>query len=377
MKILVTGGHLTPALAFIDYSNKSKGKEKISFVFVGRKFSQVEEKQKARENIEISRRKIPFLELNVPRFSSYNPLKLLPALFNYFISIIKSLIIVIQQKPDLMVSFGGYLAVPVALAAWLLRVPIITHEQTLVAGSANQFIGKLATAIAVSFTKTKQYFPASKTTITGNPIRHSLLEKKPKRPHWLPAKISKPILYITGGNQGSYIINTTITQILPQLTRRYLVVHTCGQSTNQLNYKQDLSKKHRQLSQSAQNNYYVREWIDASDLAWIMNNAHLSVSRAGANTVQEVAITKLPTIFIPLPFAKNDEQLLNAQFLSKKGAAVILTQKRLSPDELLKSITAASSKQATISKKLQNISIPLDGDKQLYLLAQKIANNKD
>lgn len=369
MKIVVTGGHLTPALAFIDYVQQHDSE--AEFVFFGRKYSQTGNKQLAREAVEAKKRKIPFFEIDAPRSKRKNPFALLRQLLFYPVTVVRSIILLLKVSPDVFVSFGGYLAVPVALASWILRVPIITHEQTKTAGSANMFIAKLAKKVAVSFTSSKQYFPKNKTVVTGNPIRQQILKEKPPRPNWIETTQLKPILYITGGNQGSYILNTTVMQILPQLTRKYTVIHTCGKATNTSNYKKELTAARKQLSPAARSNYYVREWISAEELAWVLSHADLSISRSGANTVLEMVLKQVPTLFIPLPFSKNNEQFLNAEFVQKKGGALILQQKDLNPQSLLKALTTMNKKKTTFKKNLKSISILQDGDEQLYQLVFK------
>jgi UDP-N-acetylglucosamine--N-acetylmuramyl-(pentapeptide) pyrophosphoryl-undecaprenol N-acetylglucosamine transferase len=372
MKIAITGGHLTPALAFIEYVQKTA--PKVEFIFIGREFSQSNKSQKAREAIEVAAFKVPFADLDVPRFTHRNPLNVLIDAVRYPFSIAQALQLVMRHRPTILVSFGGYLAVPVAIACWLTRIPVITHEQTVVGGSANQFIAKFSKYVALSFPESKKYFAGSKTKVVGNPIRNSLFGSSPERPNWIATQPTKPILFVTGGNQGSYFINTTIGHILPQLTRKYVVIHACGTSTTQLNYKAELQSITKKLSANQQHNYYVRDWISQDELAWILQHTALAVSRSGANTVQELILNQIPAIFVPLPFAKNDEQHRNAQMVVKTGGAEIIAQNNLTPELLLETINKKMAIHKALKAKIATISLPTDGAAKLFNLVESVSN---
>lgn len=371
MKIALTGGHLTPALAFVEYVQAHSDTE---LIFFGRKHSRSDKSQLAREAVEVGKYNVPFAHLDVPRFANRNPLALLADCLLYPIAVLQSLWLVISHRPSILVSFGGYLAVPVALACWLLGIPIITHEQTVVGGSANQFIAKLAKYVALSFPESKKYFPAAKTRVVGNPIRTSLLNQQATKPSWISQEPTKPVLLITGGNQGSYFINTTIGHILPQLTRKYCVIHACGTSTTQLNYQNELQQLKNKLSPQQQLNYYVRDWISQEDLAWILRKTALAVSRSGANTVQELILNQVPALFIPLPFTKNDEQHRNAQMVVKTGGAEIIAQSNLTPEILLEKINKKMAIHKALKAKVAKILLPQDGAAKLYELVESVVH---
>lgn len=370
MKIAITGGHLTPALAFIEYA---KNQDQSEIIFIGRKYSLSNKGQLAREAVEVAALKVPFVHLEVPRFTNRNPVNLVIDVLQYPVSVLSAIWLVLKHRPSILLSFGGYLAVPVAVACWLLGVPIITHEQTVVGGSANQFIAGLAKYVALSFNESKKYFPSAKTKLVGNPIRTTLMTEQANRPSWIEQEPKDPVLFVTGGNQGSYFINTTIGQILPQLTRKYTVIHACGTSTTQLHYKNELQQLKRKLSPHQQQNYIVRDWINQTDLAWILQHTALAVSRAGANTVQELILNQVPALFIPLPFSKNDEQQRNAQIVVKTGGAEIIAQNNLTPELLLEKINKKMSMHKALKAKVAKLALPRDGAANLYALVESIA----
>lgn len=370
-RILISGGHLTPALALIDYLKESQIAD-VEIIFAGRLYSQDIDKQIAQEKTEVEKRGIKFKSFNAPRPATNFVEKLLigPKFIGSFFSACKMLLSV---RPKVFVSFGGYLAVPIGVAAWMLGIPLVTHEQTVSAGQANLFLAKFAKIVAVSHKESLKYFPKDKVVITGNPIRPDLINAKPERPDWSKdLNTQKPTLLVTGGNQGSYILNTTISQILPKIIHTWNIIHACGNPTNSINYTHELEKIKQTLHAGHRNNYIIKEWLTTSELAWVYNIADGAISRAGANTVQEIAFAQIPTIFVPLPFAKGNEQLLNAKMLTDTGAAILLEQKNLSAETLIEKIGQLKKLQKSMRRKLEAHKPNTNGAAKLWNLIQPL-----
>lgn len=374
MKILITGGHLTPALALIDYIQLHHPQHQI--IFCGRLYSQEKGSQVSHELEESTRRAVAFVPLNAPRLSHirqwWNWFALIGRLT---VSVGLALKIVARHRPTIMVSFGGYVALPMAIACWICRVSIITHEQTRVAGSANRLISKLATKVAIAYPETARFFAPTKTVVTGNPLRRQLFIKQAK-PSWLPEKMTQPILYVTGGNQGSAVLNVVVQQALKPLTKDWLVIHQCGAPTRQQNYYAELTKAKSQLSASHQEKYLVREWITEAELGWIYQHATTVLSRAGANTVAELTAHQIPSILVPLPFAHYDEQTLNAEALVKLGGAVLIPQRELSPKTLTTMLGKVQRYRKSMSAKLKSLNVPLDADEKLYAVLDQVVSGR-
>ncbi len=371
MKLLITGGHLTPALGLIDHIQAQHTSDEI--VFVGREYAQEKSKQPSKERMEVEKRNVEFIAFRSGKFTEYSPVALVNSLVLAISGFFHALYILLKTRPTIVVSFGSYLAVPVAIAAWILQIPVISHEQTRTIGSANRLIQYVAKAMAVSYPETTNLLQPGKGVLTGNVLRQQLLQKNPTRPEWIRPS-EKPILYITGGSQGSEVINTVVSQCLPQLVKDWCVIHQCGTTSQKRSYKEELEAARDQLKLSQQSNYVVKEWISVDELSWIYRNADASISRAGANTTLEIAMFAVPTIFIPLPFSKNDEQLLNAQWLTQTGGALLIQQKDLTKEAILEALEQLQHSQKTMKKKLQLVSIPLDADNKLYALAEKFSN---
>lgn len=370
MTVLLSGGHLTPALAFIDYLKTTH--PAVQIVFIGREFSRDRDKQPSREREEVELRGVSFYALTAPKLQTAVGLAALKHVTGFISAVLSTLKVIAQKKPDVFVSFGGYLALPIAVACWLQRIPVITHEQTRAVGLSNQIIGKLAKRIAVSHQESVKFFDASKTVITGNLIRKQLLQKNPEKPAWFTGNSELPLLYITGGSQGSEVINSTISQMLPRILRDWQVIHQCGTASTLRSYKVELEQKRHQLSKAHQARYFIQEWITEQELAWIYKNATAVISRAGANTTQELTVHALPAVLIPLPFSRNQEQDLNAEALAATGGAIIIYQKQLTPEKLQEALEVLRSRNNACRKKLRTLELKQNADEALFKVVAEV-----
>lgn len=373
MKILVTGGHLTPALSFIDWVQANH--PSVRFIFVGREFSQDVLQQKAVERYEVEKRGIPFLPFNAVRMGS----DFLRAFGNNIARLWRSIqearAILKKHRPAVVVSFGGYVAVPFVFAAWRLKIPVVTHEQTLTIGFANWLIGWFASAIAISFPESRSRLLNSKTIVTGNPLRNGVFQTRHPRPTWLPAKLRKPLVIVMGGNQGSHALNTLVERALPELLAQWAVVHQCGQPTAQQNAAEILERAKKRLDPTLRELYFIKEWIDEKDLFWLYRHALCAVSRSGANTVHELAAARLPAILVPLPSARQNEQQKNAQWLAKTGGAIVLDQLLLTPQQLLEALKRLQAFETDMRAGLATITMPADAPERLYAVVEKVVSS--
>jgi UDP-N-acetylglucosamine--N-acetylmuramyl-(pentapeptide) pyrophosphoryl-undecaprenol N-acetylglucosamine transferase len=373
MKILISGGHLTPAMAVIDFAAQHFPED--TFVFAGRLYSQPSLKQRSWEKEEVTKRGATFVSYSAPKLDA-QPFWRRPFLFWQLLgATFAGMRLIGQHKPDIFLSFGGFLALPLAIAAKLRGVPIITHEQTRTVGVANRWIGKMADVIAVSFPESQPYFSSKKVQLTGNPLRSAILDQKAKKPSWLPSNLSeKPLLYITGGNQGSQFINVLVQECLPQLLEQWWVIHQCGNPTTLMNYKKSLEKVRNKLPERQQNEYFIREWVNEEELGWLYHHSAGVLSRSGANTVTELMTVGLPAVFIPLPQAHQDEQRLNAESMSDAQAAMILLQKDASAKSLVETLVVFRRKLRALTRHAEVLreNLPANPAQQLYQLTKQL-----
>lgn len=318
MKILITGGHITPALAVAD---KLLQHTDIELVFVGRKYS-TEGEDVSMEFKELNRRNVHFIHLSTGRLTRIASVKSLLNLLKIIPGVINSFRILQQEKPNLVLSFGGYIALPVSIAAYLRGIPVYTHEQTISPGLTNKLIAYFCKKIFISFDETKHNFKGRKTVLTGNPVRESIY-KVIKKSFDLEREL--PVIYITGGSLGAHSINTHIETILQPLLEKYIVVHQVGnvKEYDDLSRLETLSKTFPDL---LQNRYCVVEHIMEDELGYILQKADLVIGRSGANTFFELLSLEKPAIFIPLPWSANGEQQKHAEIFENAGCGKIFYQ---------------------------------------------------
>jgi UDP-N-acetylglucosamine--N-acetylmuramyl-(pentapeptide) pyrophosphoryl-undecaprenol N-acetylglucosamine transferase len=365
MRILLSGAHLTPALAMIDFIQASHPEHEL--LFVGRLYSQEKLGQKAVEKEEVEKRKIKFIPFAAFKFVNYSFLAKIGTFLAFPKTVALARKILINEKIDLFLSFGSYLAVPFAIAAKSLRIPVVTHEQTVVMGKANQFISTIASKVAISYQETNLYLKRKDFVVTGNPVRSRIFAKDLKRPGWLPAE-AKNILLVMGGNQGSFIINDLIGDNLEKLLPNYYIVHQCGRANKIKDSFKELEQKKKALSKELREKYFIKEWIDGEDLFWIYQHAKFAISRSGANAVLELSLAPLPAILVPLPNTYQNEQLANALTMQKINGALVLQQKYLSSTTLLDSIDHLEKNYKDMRLSLAKNQLRQDGSAKLYQL---------
>lgn len=333
-RIIITGGHLTPALAVIDELIR-RGSWEI--LFIGRKYAVEGDRTPPIEAQIIPKRGIWFVAINAGRvqrfFTRYTILALLKIPLGFF----QAFYHLIRFKPNVILSFGGYVSVPVVFAGWLLGIPALTHEQTAVQGLATKVNTLFAKKIAVSWPKTLDQFPAKKAVLTGNPIRGEIFIVNEKLWRTLNFEKDLPFILVTGGNQGSHVINQAVKGALPQLVKKYNLFHQCGHVAIFGDYEQ-LLKAQKKLSPKLKRRYHFKKYVTGKEWSTLLGKADLVVSRAGANIISELAALGKPAILIPLPWLYQDEQTKNAQMLTRIGIAKILPQKKLSTKTLSSSI---------------------------------------
>ena len=276
---------------------------------------------------------IPFVELNTGRWqrklTKYTFFSLLKLPFG----VIKSFLTLVKFRPDVVVGFGGYVSVPVVLCAYLLRIPIVIHEQTLEAGFANRLLARLATKICISWQTSRRYFPKDKVVFTGNPIRQFTINNS----QLTKDKNKLPTIYITGGSSGSHFINLLVEGIIKELLERYIVIHQTGDAQEFRDFDR-LTKIRQSLPLKLRERYEILKFVDPSEVGEILNRVSLVVSRSGMNIVTELIYFGKPGLLIPLPFSQNNEQLKNAKFLEEMGLGKVLHQGETNSKKLLQSI---------------------------------------
>lgn len=313
IKILLTGGgtggHITPLMAVVEALKKHN----CDILFVG---SGLDLEEKAAKKLTVKYQSI--LSGKLRRYFSWqnfiDPFKVIIGFF-------QSLGIIVSFRPKVIFAKGGYVTMPVVLAAWFLRVPIITHESDVIMGLANRLEAKLAKKICVGFpVENYKDLPLHKIVYTGNPIRKEFLQAKRSNDWNKRSDRTTGTILVTGGSQGSRFINQTIAALLGELTKKYHIIHVSGKND------------HEWLKKNSWPNYELYDFTDK--IAQLMNKADLIISRSGASTLAEISVLGKPSILIPLSTSANEHQQANAKIYEKKSAAVVVSEKGLTSDNL-------------------------------------------
>lgn len=330
MRILLTGGgtggHIMPLIAVVKQIKKQT-KQEVEFLFVGSADKNSEELLIA-DGIKVK-------NILCGKLRRYFSLRNFIDIFKIPIGIIQAKWHIYWFMPDVCFSKGGFASIPGAFAAWFFRVPIVSHESDSVPGLANKIIAKLSKFIIVSFQKPFEYFPKNKTFLLGNPIREAMAEgnaSKCRQEFFLSG--SKPLIFITAGSQGAVSINAAILDILPALLEFAEIIHQCGKIDIE-NIKKNAAKI---LGDGYEKiGYHPRDFIGA-ELPDVFAAADLIITRAGANTLAEIAFAGKPCIIIPLPNSAGSHQQENAFEFSKNGAGITISQSNLTSNLFLSEI---------------------------------------
>ena len=345
MRILLAGGgsgvHVFPLVAvyrkILEISNGE-----AEFLFMGPDFfsNGVFRKEGVRTRIVFS-----------GKFRRYFSIFNLLDVFKFPVGFIQTYWHIFWFMPDVIFEKGGYGSVLPVLVGWMFRIPVIIHESDAAPGLANKMLCRFAKFILVSFEESVAFFPKGKTFLTGNPIRNELFLNIPQNAREvLGMKSSRPVIVVFGGSQGSEQINDLILISMPDLAKKYEIVHQCGRSREQDMKKGALLQIH---NIEERNFYHVYGLMTEPELASAYASADLIVSRAGSGAIFEIASFGKPSILIPYNGGASSHQEKNAFVYADTGAGIVLEDENLKPHIFLNSIDSILSD----AKKLEDMKI--------------------
>ena len=231
-----------------------------------------------------------------------------------------------KLKPDVVFSKGGFVTVPVVVAAGRMGIPVIIHESDMTPGLANKIAMRYANTICCTFPETIKYIPENKAFLTGTPIRAELIEgSRSKGFEFTGLTPGKPVILVVGGSTGAKNLNEAIYKILPVLVKHYSVVHLCGAGKAESEYND--------IRDYVQYEYVNEEMRD------VLAMADIVISRAGANAIFEFLTLRKPNLLVPLPAdASRGDQILNANSFKKQGYSAVMMEEDITPKGLLAEI---------------------------------------
>jgi len=328
-----TGGHLFPALAVHDALRARRPEANALFVGVAGGV----------EATILSRRGHAFRGLTVAQVRGKGLRGRLLAARRLPGTVRQASRILREFRPQVVFGVGAYASVPTMVAAVLRGVPRVIHEQNAIPGLANRALGRMASAVAVSFADTVRFFPAGRTRVTGNPVRAEIRAGDP-----LAARATLGLdgdrftVLVFGGSQGAHRLNRAVLDALPELARTgedFQFIHAAG--------TRDLADVRRGYERSGVR-ARVEPFID--DMALAYQAADFVVCRAGAGTVFELAAVGKPALLVPYPYAANDHQRLNAEAAVQVGAAWIVLDRYCDGPRVAAGIRAAREKPAQLAE---------------------------
>lgn len=278
---------------------------------------------------------VTFIPIPAGKIRRYFSIRNIFDMFKTGVGIVRATIQLFFIYPDVVFGKGGYASFPTLVAARLLRIPVVIHESDAAPGRVNAWAGKFAVKVAVSYPEAAKYFPEGKVAFTGNPIRKSaLLPARDGAYAYLQLNPEVPVIFVTGGSQGSVAINEVILSALPQLLEHYQVVHQTGEA----NIKEIEARVKLTMGTSPLLVRY-KPYGYLNDLAIRMTAgaAKLVISRAGS-TIFEIASWGVPSILVPIPEPIAHDQTKNAFSYARSGAATVIEQNNLTPGLLVSEV---------------------------------------
>ena len=317
-KIILTGGgtagHVTPNLALLPRLRA----EGFDIVYIGSKTGIEKEL--------IGGAGIDYRAVSSGKLRRYFDLKNVTDIFRVIAGIFQAAAIIAKEKPDVIFSKGGFVAVPVAIGAFLNRVPFVAHESDMTPGLANELAMPFAKKVCTTFPEAVKYVKGGKGVHTGTPIREELFKgDAEKGREFCGFSGDKPVLLIMGGSLGSVVINNAVKEVIAELTAKFDIAHIRGKGN--LDSTLDGVKGYKQFEYV---NKELRDLFAAADIV---------LSRAGANAISEFLALNKPMLLIPLSKkASRGDQILNADSFKAQGFAEVIYEENLNGKLLVNTV---------------------------------------
>ncbi|WP_411170300.1 undecaprenyldiphospho-muramoylpentapeptide beta-N-acetylglucosaminyltransferase [Clostridium sp. MB05] len=357
-KIIMTGGgtagHVTPNLALVPKLKE----EGFEIKYIGSK-----------DGIEkeiIKDANIPYYQISSGKLRRYFDVKNFTDPFKVMKGVVEANKILKKEKPNIIFSKGGFVAVPVVIAASMRKIPVVSHESDLTPGLANKLSSPFCSKLCVTFRESLNYVKDGKGVLTGTPIRKEILNGSSIRGKEICGfKDNKEILLIVGGSLGAKSINDEVRKNINKLLETFNIIHICG--------KGNLAEELNNIK-----GYIQYEYVK-DELPHLLKSADYVISRAGANVIFELLALKKPTLLIPLSKKiSRGDQILNAKSFEKEGYSVVLDEDEMMENQemLLSKIEELKNKKDTIIKNMKNSGITNGVDAIFRVIIQSIELNK-
>ncbi len=301
---------------------------------------------------------VPYHSISSGKLRRYFSMKNFTDPFKVLAGIMQAMSVIREVKPSIIFSKGGFVSVPVVIAAKMAKIPVVIHESDVTPGLANKIALPFASHVFTIFEDTLKYLPNEKATCTGSIVRQELFNGE-KSVGLLNCGFTdqKQVLLVMGGSLGSVVINDALRSNLPELLVNFNIIHLCGKG----NVDQSLVS----LKGYKQFDYVTKELPD------LLHASDYIVSRAGSNSIYEFLALKKPMLLIPLSASKSrGDQILNAKIFEKQGFAITLEEEQLTKNTFLKSIKRLVDQKNKMVQSMSDVERPKTPDEMVSLILQ-------
>lgn len=333
-KIIMTGGgtagHVTPNIALIP-SLEEKGFE---VKYIGSK--------NGIEKEIIEKNNIPYFAISSGKLRRYFDVKNFSDPFKVLKGVFEAKKIISKEKPDVIFSKGGFVSVPVVIAASMKKIPVVAHESDITPGLANKLASPFCDKLCVTFRESLKYIKGDKGVLTGSPIRQEILNgSKLKGLSKCGFTGEKEVIFIMGGSLGSKVVNDVIRDNIDTLLEEFDIIHICGKG----NVDESLKDK---------KGYVQFEYVN-EELPDLMTAADYIISRAGSNSIFEFLALKKPTLLIPLSRkASRGDQILNAESFRKEGYSLVLEEEDITRESFMEKVRELQKEKDKLIKNIKS-----------------------
>jgi len=327
-----TAGHVVPNIALFDSLQKN-----YEIYYIGSTYGI--------EKDLVEKQGVTYYGISSGKLRRYIDIKNITDAFRVIRGFAQAIVLLKKIRPDVIFSKGGFVIVPVVLAAGFLKIHVVLHESDITPGLANKISLPFAKVVCTSFPETQQHIKKKKVVLSGTPIRESLFKGQADKGLAICGfDNSKPVLLVTGGSLGALKLNSVLRESLPTLKKSYNIIHLCG--------KNNIASELENISGYAQFEYLDEE------LPHVLACADLIVSRAGANSIFEFLALRKPHLLVPLPKTKSrGDQILNAESFKNQGYSKVLLEEDINPANFVMEIIDLFSHKDKYIESMENSQI--------------------
>ncbi len=329
-----SGGHFYPLIATAEAIKATPQADSIELFYMG---------PRAYNRDVLMQNNINYLFCPAGKMRRYISLLNILDLFKIILGIFVALIQLFVYYPDVIFSKGSYTSVPILIAAWFYRIPVVIHESDALPGAANKLAARFAKHIAISYPEVAEYFPQDKVALTGIPIRRVLYTSIAEPYSVLGIKPNLPVLFVTGGSSGAVRINDLILDSLDELLPEYQIVHQAGPQHEAI---VRATAQSLITDQNLLDRYFVVGTLTAEQVTAAQTAATIVITRAGSTTLAEIALHQKPAIVIPIPEEVSHDQRTNAYAYARATGATVMEEANLNDSLLTAEIRRIMSDRA-------------------------------